>query len=54
MDPPADRIAWLRMLLAVFRRRDRDGLYRALIAETERLIAEAERERTAEAPEPPA
>ena len=49
MDSPATRIAWLKMLLGVFRRRDRDGLYRELIAETERLIAEAERERSAEA-----
>ena len=43
------RIAWLKLLLRVFRRRDRGGLYRALIAETERLIADAERERAATA-----
>ena len=45
LDPPAVRVGWLRMLLRVFRRSDRDGLYHELIAETERLIAAAERER---------
>ncbi len=47
LDPPAVRVAWLRMLLRVFRQHDRDGLYREMIAETERLIATAERERAA-------
>lgn len=44
-DPPAVRIGWLRMMLRVFRRHDRDGLYAEMIALTERLIADAERER---------
>ena len=45
IDPPAVRIGWLRMMLQVFRRHDRDGLYQEMIAITERLIAAAERER---------
>jgi TorA maturation chaperone TorD len=45
LDPPAVRIGWLEMMLRVFRRHDRDGLYREMIALTERLIADAERER---------
>jgi hypothetical protein len=45
LDPPAVRIGWLKMLLRRLRRDDRDGRYGALIAETERLIAAAERER---------
>jgi TorA maturation chaperone TorD len=44
LDPPAVRIGWLRMMLRVFRRHDRDGLYREMIAITDRLIADAERE----------
>jgi hypothetical protein len=48
LDPPAVRIGWLRMMLRVFRRHDRDGLYSEMIAHTERLIAAAERERAAE------
>jgi hypothetical protein len=48
LDPPAVRVGWLKMLLRVFRRRDRGGLYRQMIAETERLIADAERERAAD------
>jgi hypothetical protein len=47
LDPPAVRVGWLKLLLRLFRRRDRDGLYREMIAETERLIATAERERAA-------
>jgi hypothetical protein len=47
VDSPAVRIAWLKLLLRVYRRRDRDGLYRELIAETERLLADAQRERAA-------
>jgi hypothetical protein len=45
LDPPALRIGWLRMMLRVFRRHDRDGLYREMIAIADRLIADAERER---------
>ena len=45
IDPPAIRIGWLKMMLRVFRRHDRDGLYTEMIALTERLIADAERER---------
>jgi len=44
LDPPGLRAGWLRMMLRVFRRYDRDGLYREMIAITERLIAEAEGE----------
>ena len=47
LDPPAVRVGWLKMLLRLFRRHDHDGLYREMIAETERLIATAERERAA-------
>jgi len=51
LDPPAVRIGWLEMLLRRYRRGDRDGLYRgtyhAMIAEIERLIADAARERAA-------
>ena len=45
LDPPAVRVGWLNLLLRIYRRYDGDGLYRELIAETERLIATAERER---------
>jgi hypothetical protein len=45
LDPPALRIGWLEMMLRVFKRHDRDGLYQEMIAITERLIAAAERER---------
>jgi hypothetical protein len=48
LEAPAVRVGWLNMLLRVFRRDDRDGLYREMIAETERLIAAAERERAAD------
>lgn len=48
LDPPAVRIGWLKMLLRRLRRDDRGGVYGALIAETERLIADAERERAEE------
>ncbi len=44
LDSPAVRIGWLRMMLRVFRRHDRNGLYSEMIAITERLIAAAERE----------
>jgi len=44
IDPPAVRIGWLKMMLRVFRRHDRGGLYREMIATTERLIADAARE----------
>jgi len=44
LDPPAVRIGWLRMLLRRLRRDDRADVYGELIAETERLIADAERE----------
>jgi hypothetical protein len=47
MDPPAVRVGWLKMMLRVFRRHDRGGLYREMIALTDRLIADAERERAA-------
>jgi TorA maturation chaperone TorD len=47
LDPPAVRVGWLKMMLRVFRRHDRGGLYREMIALTERLIAHAERERAA-------
>ena len=47
LDPPAVRVGWLKMMLQVFRRYDRGGLYREMIALTERLIADAERERAA-------
>jgi hypothetical protein len=50
LDPPALRIGWLRMMLRVFSRHDRDGLYREMIAITQRLIAEAEREQGADPP----
>jgi hypothetical protein len=45
IDRPAVRIGWLQMMLRVFRRHDRGGLYQEMIAITERLIAAAERER---------
>ena len=48
LDPPAVRVGWLKMLLRQFRRHGHDGLYREMIAETERLIATAERERSAD------
>ena len=44
LDPPALRIGWLRMMLRVFARHDRGGLYSEMIAITRRLIADAERE----------
>jgi hypothetical protein len=44
MDPPRVRIGWLRMLLGVFRGTGGAALYGELIAITERLIADAERE----------
>src|SRR5215468_2472415 len=44
LDPPRVRAGWLRMMLRVFRRHDRNGLYREMIALTERLIADATRE----------
>jgi TorA maturation chaperone TorD len=47
MDPPAIRVGWLKMMLRVFRRHDRGGLYREMVALTDRLIADAERERAA-------
>ena len=46
LDPPAVRVGWLKMMLRVFRRNDRDGLYREMIALTQRLIADAEREQS--------
>lgn len=48
IDPPAVRAGWLKMMLRVFRRHDRGGLYKDAIAFTERLLADAERERAAE------
>ena len=45
LDSPALRIGWLKMMLLVFRRHNRGGLYHEMIATTERLIAAAERER---------
>jgi hypothetical protein len=50
LDPPGVRAGWLKMMLRVFRRHDRAGLYREMIALTERLIADAERERATTAP----
>jgi hypothetical protein len=47
LDPPAVRVGWLKMMLQVFRRHDRGGLYAEMITLTERLIADAERERVA-------
>ena len=47
LDPPAVRIGWLKMLLRRYRRGDRDGHYRGMIADIERLIADAARERDA-------
>lgn len=44
MDPPRVRIGWLKMLLRVFRGTGGAALYGELIAITERLIADAERE----------
>jgi hypothetical protein len=44
MDPPAQRAGWLRMMLRILRRHDRDGLYREMLAATQRLIAAAEAE----------
>lgn len=48
LDPPRVRAGWLRMMLRVFRRHDRNGLYREMIALTERLLAQAEREASEE------
>jgi len=45
LDAPALRAGWLRMMLRVFRRHDRNGLYAEMIATTQRLIAAAEKER---------
>jgi hypothetical protein len=45
LEPPAIRIGWLRMLLKVFRRHNKGGLYETLIRDAERMIADAERER---------
>jgi len=47
LDPPAVRIRWLEMLRRRYRRGDRDGLHRGMIADIERLIADATRERGA-------
>jgi hypothetical protein len=47
LDPPAVRIRWLKMLRRTLGRRDRDGVYRAMLAEIDRLIADAARERPA-------
>lgn len=44
MDPPRVRIGWLKMLLRVFRGTGGAALYGEIIAITERLIADAERE----------
>jgi hypothetical protein len=44
MDSPRVRIGWLRMLLRVFRGTGGAALYGELIAVTEHLIADAERE----------
>ena len=44
MERPEIRIGWLKMLLAVFRRHGRGGLYDELIAHAERMIADARRE----------
>jgi hypothetical protein len=44
MDSPRVRIGWLKMLLRVFRGTGGAALYGELIAITERLIADAERE----------
>lgn len=44
MDSPRLRIGWLNMLLRVFRGTGGAALYGELIATTERLIADAERE----------
>jgi hypothetical protein len=48
MDSPKVRIGWLRMLLRVFRHTGGPALYGELIAVTERLIADAEREKCEE------
>jgi hypothetical protein len=53
MDPPAVRAGWLRMMLRVFRRYDREGLYTEMIATTQRLIAQAEAEAARPAPPRP-
>jgi hypothetical protein len=47
LDSPRVRVGWLKMMLRVFRRHDRGGLYTEMIALTERLIADAARENTA-------
>ncbi len=44
MDSPRVRIGWLKMLLRVFRGTGGAALYGEMIAVTERLIADAERE----------
>ena len=53
IDPPAVRAGWLKMMLRIFRRYDRGGLYREMIATTERLIAAAERERAGKGAQEP-
>jgi hypothetical protein len=44
MEGPEIRAGWLRMLLRVFRRHGKQGIYDDLIEQTQQLIAEAERE----------
>jgi hypothetical protein len=48
MDPPEERIRWLRMLVEVWRRAGEE-IYAELIADAERMIAECERELRGEA-----
>jgi hypothetical protein len=43
MDPPEERIGWLRMLIDVWRRAGA-AAYADLIADAERLIADCQRE----------
>ena len=43
IDPPEERIGWLRMLIAVWRRAG-EGAYAELIADAQRMIEECERE----------
>jgi hypothetical protein len=43
IDPPEERIGWLRMLIDVWRRAG-EATYADLIADAERLIADCQRE----------
>lgn len=43
LDPPEERIGWLKMLIEVWRGAGAE-LYAELIADAERLIAESEKE----------